>query len=405
LSAEQSITYDLVVAGHICLDIIPSIPDTGARRVEELFLPGKLVVVGPCALSTGGPVSNTGIGAVKLGCRVAFMAKVGADAFGEMARSLLEESGSSAGVVTDPDAGTAYTVALAPPGIDRIFLHAPGANDRFGSDDVDYALVSRARLFHLGYPPLMRRLYADDGAELAEVFRRAKATGATTSLDMALPDPNSPSGQAPWARILERVLPHVDIFLPSMEEAFFMMHPQEFLARKQAQGGAELLNHISEAECSEMAGTFLAMGAGMSALKSGHRGYYFRTGSAKRLADAGRAMPDDLAGWADRELWCPAFAIERIASATGSGDSSIAGFLTCLLRGGTLHQCLKAANCAGHQNLHALDAVSGLRSWEETRKMLDPELPIIDPAITDEAWRADAGRKLWIGPHDQSQAE
>jgi hypothetical protein len=37
--------------------------------------------------------------------------------------------------------------------------------------------------------------------------------------------------------------------------------------------------------------------------------------------------------------------------------------------------------------------------------MLDPELPIIDPAITDEAWRADAGRKLWIGPHDQSQAE
>ena len=35
----------------------------------------------------------------------------------------------------------------------------------------------------------MARMYADDGAELEEMYRRAKATGVTTSLDMARPRP------------------------------------------------------------------------------------------------------------------------------------------------------------------------------------------------------------------------
>ena len=50
----------VVVAGHICLDIIPTFAQR-AGGVAELFNPGALIEVGPVVLSTGGAVSNTGL--------------------------------------------------------------------------------------------------------------------------------------------------------------------------------------------------------------------------------------------------------------------------------------------------------------------------------------------------------
>ena len=393
--------YDLVAAGHICLDIIPQIPDTGARTMADIFRPGTLVNVGACAVSTGGPVSNTGIAGAKLGAKVAFMAKVGNDGHGQIIRTLLADLGSDQGIKTASDVCTSYTVAIAPPGIDRMFLHCPGANDTFTSDDVAYDLVAQASHFHLGYPPLMRSLHENEGRELAEILRRAKQAGATTSLDMSLPDPTTPSGNAPWAKILANALPYVDIFLPSMEEGLFMLHREEFLARKKKHGGGELLDHITPAECSRMAETFLDMGTSMTSLKSGHRGYYFRTADRSAFARMGAVKPADAENWSNRELWCPAYRPAAIASATGSGDSSIAGFLSAFLRGLSVEECLKIANCTGYQNLHELDALSGIKTWDETWDMVTRRrLPIIDPKIDDAHWRLDEDAQLWKGPAD-----
>jgi sugar/nucleoside kinase (ribokinase family) len=82
---------------------------------------------------------------------------------------------------------SSYTVVVDPPGVDRSFMHCPGLNHTFGADDVNYDLVAQARLFHFGYPSLMRRMYANGGYELSELFRRAKATGTTTALDFGPP--------------------------------------------------------------------------------------------------------------------------------------------------------------------------------------------------------------------------
>ena len=71
-----------------------------------------------------------------------------------------------------------------------------------GSDDVTDATLKGARLLHFGYPPLMRRMYADRGEELSSIYRQAKATGVTTSLDMALPDVTGPSGRVDWPALL-----------------------------------------------------------------------------------------------------------------------------------------------------------------------------------------------------------
>ena len=40
----------------------------------------------------------------------------------------------------------------------------------------------------------------------------------------------------------------------------------------------------------------------------------------------GSAAPDP-AGWADREIFAPAYQVDRVVSATGAGDSAVAGLL------------------------------------------------------------------------------
>ena len=71
-----------VVAGHICLDIIPEIRALPPGGFNATFLPGHLLEVGPAALSTGGPVSNTGLALHHLGIPTQLICKVGADALG-----------------------------------------------------------------------------------------------------------------------------------------------------------------------------------------------------------------------------------------------------------------------------------------------------------------------------------
>jgi sugar/nucleoside kinase (ribokinase family) len=94
-----------------------------------------------------------------------------------------------------------------------------------------------------------------------------------------------------------------------------------------------------------------------------------------------------------------AYHVPRIASATGSGDSSIAGFLAAFLRGYSIERCLQFANVAGHLNLHALDALSGLKPWNEVEALLDSgKLQTIDPRIHSDGWSYDEKVKIYMGP-------
>lgn len=392
--------FDVMAAGHLCLDVIPRFPDTGVRQISRLLRPGKLVNMGEARISTGGPVSNTGINMKTLGARVCFCARVGDDVFGRLTIDLLRGSGHAEGVRIVTGASSSYTVVIAPPGIDRIFLHSPGTNDTFGPEDLDPGLIARCRHFHFGYPPLMQGMYADTGAGLEKVFCIAKEAGATTSCDMSLPDADSPSGRAPWRRILERVLPYVDIFLPSVEEMLYMLDPERFLRMKHEHQDADLIDAVPPALYSEMAEQMLAMGAKIVSLKSGHRGFYLRTGPAGAFARMGAARPHDLVNWADRELWAPAFAPPQFGSATGSGDSAIAGLLAAFLRGCTIEASLRYATCCGWQNVQVLDAVSGIHSWNETTAMLARGISHLDARVDAPGWAWDAANGLWRGPHD-----
>ena len=333
-------TPQVVVAGHICLDIIPRF------RGGAEFTPGRLIEVGPADLSTGGCVANVGRALHRLGVPVRLVGKVGQDPFSEVLRSLLDGDSPSLSecLVPNPNGTTSYSVVLSPAGVDRTFLHMPGENDTFRSHDVRTEHLVGAKIFHFGYPPLMAAMYENRGEELANLFQRVHELGIITSLDLSLPDPTSASGQAPWQEILPRVLPYVDLFFPSEEELSFMLRTEDI---------------------SELAAECTNMGAGVVVIKRGDRGLVATTNNRARL----QHLPND---WASQSACQPCFPVQ-VKGTTGAGDASIAGFLLGLLEERSLRECLKTACAVGACCVEAADAVSGIQSRDDTQRRIDCE--------------------------------
>ena len=388
---------EAVVAGHICLDVFPTL-----MGGSVIFRPGQTVEAGPVVFSTGGAVSNTGLALHKLGISTRLMGKVGSDLFGQEILQIVESHGPglSEGMVIVPGESSSYSIILSPPNADRMFIHAPGCNATFGAADVRYDVLEGARLFHFGYPPLMERIYANNGAELATIFQRVKAKGITTSLDLSMPDPNSAAGHANWHAILDATLPYVDIFLPSAEEILWMLRRPIF---DQIAIKSETLRSLDQLEpeiISELGQTLLNMGAKIVGLKIGDRGLYMHSAGSEDLAQMGRSQVPDLTAWSDRELWAPCF-MTQVNGTTGSGDATIAGFLMGLLRGMAPEDTLQAACAVGACSVEALDAVSGIRSWPETEARIASGWLRLPLALDKASWHWDTAQEVWLGPKDR----
>ena len=394
---KKRYNVEIVVAGHICLDVFPTL--TGSI---EHFRPGQTVEAGPVVFATGGPVSNTGLALHKLDVPVRLMGKVGDDLFGQAILRILNERGPdlAGDMLIAPGEASSYSIILSTPRADRMLIHAPGCNATFGAGDVPYETLADAQHFHFGYPPLMQRMYAGNGAELAAVFRRVQQVGLTTSLDLCMPDPDSAAGRADWQAIIAAALPYVDVFVPSAEEILFMLHRPLFEQFAALPDTVRPLQHITPALVSEMGRQLLSLGAKIVALKLGERGLYLRTAGAGVLSRMGQ-YKIDVAAWANRELWMPCFAADVVGT-TGAGDATIAGFLTGFTFGETPEQALETACAVGACSVEAVDAISGIRTWSQIALRLAkgwPQLPLaLD--IAQAGWRWDAEDNVWIGPRD-----
>jgi sugar/nucleoside kinase (ribokinase family) len=320
------------------------------------------------------------------------MGKLGDDLFGRAILDIVQRYGSELAqdMIIVPTETSSYTVVINPPHIDRMFLHCAGANHTFGAADVRYDVLDGARVFHFGYPPLLGRMYAHCGQEMIDMFRRAKATGVTTSLDMTMPDPAGPSGQVDWKGVMVRCMPHVDMFLPSVEEWLFMANRSRFDELSAAVGAADMLHALHVDEIRALGETALGMGAKVVVLKLGERGVYMRT--ASDLSGIGRGGPTDPAAWRDREMWSPGFVPAPLVGTTGAGDATIAGFLAAMLRGASPERALTIATAVGACNVEAADALSGVRSWDETLARIDAGWERIAVALP--GWRVD-GQGVW----------
>lgn len=370
MDIDTSRPIDAVAAGYLGVDIAPGFGRRNAGSFAELFRPGKLIETRGLHFSLGGVVANTGLAMRKFGTNTALMGCVGNDVLGDMAVAQLAGAGIKEGICRIDSVGTAYGIVIAPPGMDRLFLEDPGCNRIFTADDIDYEIVSKSRLFHFGYPPLMEKFWINGGAELKKMLEKVRAEGVVVSLDMTLPDANAPAGKADWLAILTEVLPLVDIFVPSIEELLFMLEPELYAKTEKIADADGFIDAIPLETYHMLAKKVLGLGTKILLVKAGHKGAYIQTGdiltlnnSALRLSDT-EGCPDG--------IWLSSLTVDagRFCNASGAGDCAIAGFLTALLNDEKIIDAGKYAMLAGRDNLYGDDALSGLTEWSEMKKLL-----------------------------------
>ena len=302
-------TFDVLCLGIMVADVV-------ARPVAGLPRKGTLATVERMELHTGGCAVNTGISLARLGVRTGVMGKVGQDGFGDYVIAVLERHGvDTRGVVRDPVNNTSGTMVMVDADGERTFIHYIGANGAIRESDVDMDLVRQARLLHVAGHNLMPGF---DGQVAGRILQRARAAGVMTSLDTAWDF----SGR--WLELVEPSLPHLDIFVPSIEEA------RQIAGRQ---------------DPAEVADFFLGYGIKVVALKMGSLGCYVRS--------------------RDQAFSLPVYPVE-VVDATGAGDAFAGGFLAGMVMGWDLERTARLANAVGALCVTALGATAGVRSLEET---------------------------------------
>jgi sugar/nucleoside kinase (ribokinase family) len=299
----------VVVAGHVCLDLIPRIDALPSLR------PGTLTQVGAMVLRPGGCVANAGGTLAALGDQVRLFADIGNDPLASALISLLGTANVDAGGLRRTESSTSYSVVIEAHGHDRTFWHHVGANASFDGLGVDLA---DADLLHLGYPSILPAMTRDAGAPIRRLLERAHAFGLSTSLDLAVIDQATPASHDWWRGFFDSTLPLVDVLTPSIDDVTSALgQPVDEEPRA----------------ISEVARRFVGMGAVIAVISAGATGMAMATASADRFASSFGPVANLGEKWFDRDIWLPVDAVTRPASTTGAGDAATAGLLHGILAG------------------------------------------------------------------------
>ncbi len=162
----------------------------------------------------------------------------------------------------------------------------------------------------------------------------------------------------------------------------------------QAANGPNFLPLITPQLLSDTSQKLIQMGVKIVALKLGDRGLYLRTAGLPSIEALGRARPSDPVAWADRELWTPCFKVDVVGTA-GSGDATIAGFLSALLRDMSPEEAVTAAVAVGACNVEAADTLGGVRPWHETMRRIASGWERHPLNLEAPGWHFDQEHQLW----------
>ena len=292
---------------------------------------GRLFHVDPIEVTTGGLVCNTGVALRRLGVRVAAASIVGRDTWGDVIRARLAAEGIDAACIeARAGVGTSTTAVLIDPGGERSFAHHVGA---CGAIDLAFirgleAAFARSRLALVGYLGLLPGLEPDLGAALAA----AAASGCTVALETA--------GSGGTLAQLAPALPHVDVYVPSLDEA---VHQTGLRAPR------------------EIVDCYRSHGArGVVGVKLGTRGTLLSPAAGE---------------WIDVPCVAPP---GPVADTTGAGDSFLGGLLAGLLRGMPLREAGLLGAATAACCVTGVGATAGLRSYAETARLAGlPEGPAV----------------------------
>jgi len=287
----------------------------------------------------------------------------------------LQPLGKQPGIRIAAGQSTSYSVVIAPQSGDRAFLHCTGANVVFTSSDVRDEEMDGAAWLHCGYPPILPAMAADGGAELVQLFSRARQKELRTSLDFC-----SIAGAAAlvdWEKVLSNCAPHVTVFAPSIDELRVALRQPEREA-----GGIDDVRTLAK--------RLLEIGFPIVLIKLGLRGLYLATTSDQEVLGAWAFGRE----WCGRELLVPCFRA-KFVNATGAGDSTIAGFIASTASGTGPERAMTIAAACGACSVEGPDASSGVPAMSELEARIQAAWQRLEDRSPGVGWTYDSGEAIW----------
>jgi|SRR5580692_10073428 sugar/nucleoside kinase (ribokinase family) len=297
--------------GLLCVGL--ATVDILARPVEGLPTSETVEIIDAIRLVPAGTAGGMALVARRLGVQTRLCSAVGADAAGKLARLVYQEHGVDVSLLaTVRDVATSTTLICVNRAGRRPRFHMRGASVEAELNDAVFAAARDTKYLHyagIGAPKL-------DGGAGADLTAAARKAGAIVTCDLISPRPNA-------LEELQRVLPHVDFFMPNGDEALRLS------------GRATLV------EAGEF---FRDVGAGSCIIKDGPRGALIveREGHTR----------------------VPAHVIEPLDT-TSCGDSFCAGFVAALHRGRPVSDACRFASAVAALVAGGLGTLGLLEGFEQ----------------------------------------
>jgi ribokinase len=301
--------YQVVVVGGVNTDYLVKgerLPGRGETLEGEIFHE-----------AAGGKGANQAVAVARLGCRVALVARIGADDRGNWLLDQLTGEGVDVRYIgRDPDVPTGVALIMVERSGEKQILTAPGANRRLTEADIDSAKGSIA-----SSKVLLAQLEVPLPA-VTLALRFARAAGVRTVLD-----------PAPAVPLSEDILRLVDVIRPNASEAKTLT-------------GVPVRNRTSAARAAQV---LLDRGVGAVVVQAGKAGNLLVTRDERRLF--------------------PRIPVESV-DATGAGDAFAAALAVGLAEERTLTEAAAMGNAAAALATTKLGAQAGLPRRPEVLRLL-----------------------------------
>lgn len=288
--------------------------------------PGPLELAETFSKRTAGAETNVAIGLARLGLRVGWASRLGADSMARYLLGAMQAEGIDCShVVCDATQRTGFLIkGRVSDGSDPpIEYHRKGsAASLIGPDDIDAAWLTSARHLHATgvFPALNANTYAAAERTLALM----RAAGRTISFDPNLRPTLWPSREAMVAGI-NALAAKADWVLPGIEEGKILMGSDEPVA---------------------IARFYRSLGAKLVIVKLGADGAYY---------DSDTAGSGHVAG----------FPVATVVDTVGAGDGFAAGVISALLAGRSVAEAVKRGCWIGARAVQVLGDTEGLPTQAE----------------------------------------
>ena len=314
--------WDCVVFGELCVDL-PIRPLVMNQPLEGF----ELLRIDPIQPGGGGIVANSGVALARLGTNVTAVAAIGNDFFGRVLLDNFEAEGlDTSNIIQRDDRPTSHTAVLIGDDGEHTFAFYAGASRTLDKqtmlESLDVFAESRYALF--GY-------YGSgsfDEHNLSTAFQAIRATGCKVAMDA--------SAGGGSMNPLAEILPHVDIYVPSLIEA---------TSQTQQNSPREMIETFRQLNSEALLG-----------IKLGTDGVLLSP------------EPDEF-------IQVPAIkAPGHVVDTTGAGDSFYAGLIAGLCRGLAIPEAARIGTAAGACCVTEIGAATGIKDFDETRRLAGVEM-------------------------------